>query len=528
MDGKKMKRKVKKSSHSDLRVPALFLLNLLLAGCVPARLAVYSRPGGAEVYVNERLVGRTLNEVKPVTIEVKPGEYRVAVKRDGYRDWRRSVKVKSGEEVPVLADLEEIPIQPYRAPTGNLEIRTEPGGVRIVLDGEEIGRTKKRPGAPVEIENLEPGRYELHFEKEGFKPIERVYEVFPNQTTKVHEILEARLPYYAFPTNDDLLRVAVRRALRGVAFMPGIKSSQSIAIVSQEAEVGEGRGLRPLIEDVLVAELAQYGRKVVERDQHLLARIANEAARGDTMLLQILTRHGGPEAPFLYDARLLSANQALEVVGADGTRTRYRIRPNPLVPPAKIPTADQILSYRIVEKTLRVDPSRNPAAAEPMLRREAIVRLFLRLIDAHTGMVIWADRFEASVKDEVPERVYRYLEEPPSRLYGYGSRNSPVAPGPVSKEGGRAETEPAAVTLEVIGGKKPGKEEALFWYYRNLGEAYLRARRYPEAEVHLTEAANLRPGDYDTEMLLAETLLKQNKVEAAAAHYRAAVGSLLR
>lgn len=488
------------------------LFCFVITACVPARLAVYSRPGGAEVYLDDVLVARTVNEATPVRIETSVGKHNVRIVREGYHLWEREVEVRAGKETPILADLVLIPAGPPHIPVGSLELRTDQGGVRILIDGEEVGFSRSDPGRPVIIENLAPGRYILRFERPGYEPIEERYEVFAGQTTRAAVRLSSLTPYFIYPSNDDLLRQTALRVVRGIPFLPGMRSSKSIALVNLEGDVDELNSLRPLLEDVLIAELVTNGRAVAERDDHLLVRLAHEAARGDSLVFEIMTRHGGRAAPFLYDARLQSSANAIAILTDEGRKIIVEDRRSP--PNAAMPTADQILGFKIVEKTLRVDPVDVAGAAEPMLRRQAIIRLFVRLLDAKTGIVEWAERFDATIVDQVPARVYRWLENPPSRAYAYGQR------------GDRDTFVPEPDVLERTDIRRLGDVDAMFWYFRHLGESYLRADRIDEAVYHLNEAVILRPTDYESRMLYGEALLKSGNIDAAGREYLQALRML--
>jgi hypothetical protein len=65
------------------------------------RLEVSSTPVGAEIEVDGSFVGST-----PSAIHLKPGEYNVTVKKNGYTSWQRMVKVTGGN-VNLVAELQE-------------------------------------------------------------------------------------------------------------------------------------------------------------------------------------------------------------------------------------------------------------------------------------------------------------------------------------------------------------------------------------------------------------------------------------
>ncbi|MEK8022900.1 MAG: PEGA domain-containing protein, partial [Candidatus Hydrogenedentota bacterium] len=473
-------------------LPALLLL---AASCTPTQLAIYSRPGGAEVYIDDRLYARTVNEATPVTLEVRSGKYGVSILKDGYHPWARTVDAKPYSVTPVLADL--VPIEPIRTyvPIGAVEIRIHPAGARAWLDGQLLSQLPENAGEPFIIEGLTPEAHVLRVERQGYESEETRFEIFSQLVSNVTLRLEPLKPYYVYPSNDDLLRNAAVRALRGIAHLPGMRSTKTIGLVSLDGEADELDGLRPLVEDVMIAELARNGRGVVERENHLLVRLAQESARSDSFSLEVLTKHGGPDRPFLYDARLKSAADAIAMLATDtaGRARQIIVRNRVEEPLAHLKTADQIIGYRIVERSLRSDPIDDPGSPEPMIRREAIIRLFIRFLDAKTGIVQWAERFEASVADRVPQRVYRWLEHPPSRTYAYEMKQKPGRDARESRDTAAASPPIEYFTEDDLGGI--GDQDILFWYWRNMGEAYLRAGRFGDAARHLREAVAIRPLD---------------------------------
>jgi hypothetical protein len=67
-----------------------------------AALAVVSRPAGARVYMDGKLVGKT-----PLSLPaVAAGSHAIRIQRDGYRRWASSVHVGAGEKNRVTASLE--------------------------------------------------------------------------------------------------------------------------------------------------------------------------------------------------------------------------------------------------------------------------------------------------------------------------------------------------------------------------------------------------------------------------------------
>jgi hypothetical protein len=65
-------------------------------------MEVVSRPSGAEVFIDGRMVGRT-----PLVLsEVGPGDYSVRIALPGHQRWATTVNVPAGSRARVAASLE--------------------------------------------------------------------------------------------------------------------------------------------------------------------------------------------------------------------------------------------------------------------------------------------------------------------------------------------------------------------------------------------------------------------------------------
>jgi hypothetical protein len=70
---------------------------------VSAKLHLGSDPPGAEIEVDGSFVGNT-----PSDLQVAEGEHTVSVKKKGFKDWERKLKVSSGSSVRLNAELEQV------------------------------------------------------------------------------------------------------------------------------------------------------------------------------------------------------------------------------------------------------------------------------------------------------------------------------------------------------------------------------------------------------------------------------------
>jgi len=96
------------SSAKELTRPAAVLQPAVVTTtAVPAvvstgKLSVASLPEGADIEVDGSFVGNT-----PSDVQVIEGEHTVSVKKTGFKDWERKLKVSSGSSVHLNAELEK-------------------------------------------------------------------------------------------------------------------------------------------------------------------------------------------------------------------------------------------------------------------------------------------------------------------------------------------------------------------------------------------------------------------------------------
>ena len=76
------------------------------ANSLSAKLQMESNPSGADIEVDGSFVGNT-----PSDVQVPEGEHAITVKKTGFKDWERKMKVTAGSSVHLNADLEKTPGQ---------------------------------------------------------------------------------------------------------------------------------------------------------------------------------------------------------------------------------------------------------------------------------------------------------------------------------------------------------------------------------------------------------------------------------
>jgi PEGA domain len=73
---------------------------------VPAKLHIESNPPGADIEVDGSFVGNT-----PSDVRVTDGEHTVTVRKPGFKDWERKLKVSGGSSVNLSSELEKLSTQ---------------------------------------------------------------------------------------------------------------------------------------------------------------------------------------------------------------------------------------------------------------------------------------------------------------------------------------------------------------------------------------------------------------------------------
>ena len=67
-------------------------------------VTIKSTPDGADITVDDKFVGTT-----PSTIQLVPGEHKIAVSKSGFKPWERTMTVNPNGSVNLNAELEKLP-----------------------------------------------------------------------------------------------------------------------------------------------------------------------------------------------------------------------------------------------------------------------------------------------------------------------------------------------------------------------------------------------------------------------------------
>jgi hypothetical protein len=108
-------------------------------------------------------------------IDLPAGDHDLAVKRSGFTPVTRKFTVRAGEPVMVELKLERV--------SANLEIRTTPGEVEVLIDGKSRGRTPRasagEPSAPLLVADVPLGPRRLELRRECYVTLQTTIEIRP-------------------------------------------------------------------------------------------------------------------------------------------------------------------------------------------------------------------------------------------------------------------------------------------------------------------------------------------------------------
>ena len=76
------------------------------ANTMSAKLQMESNPSGADIEVDGAFVGNT-----PSDVQVAEGDHTITVRKTGFKDWKRKMKVSGGSSVHLNAELEKLAAQ---------------------------------------------------------------------------------------------------------------------------------------------------------------------------------------------------------------------------------------------------------------------------------------------------------------------------------------------------------------------------------------------------------------------------------
>jgi hypothetical protein len=424
------------------RFAAISLFALFFLTACGSQLVIDSSPPNARVRVNNQDYGPA-----PVSLKDLPsGNYSVEVTKDRFETWQTNLYLRASQSLHAILtptpppQVVERAVIPPRPPL-SLSVFTEPDGASVWVDGKRMGTAGPDRAVTVCFEN-DPTRSEVVVEKPGYERWSREILLETNRDNRVYVKLTPLSAWYDYTTDGELMRQAVAKVVTSTAALPTLRRGARIAVLSITHAEGTDEPLQAVLEDAFVSTLAQAGFTPAERDDQMLVQLAHSTV-GDSLPYTVLTRHEGPDTPFVYDAELATRRREVTteerplvttttstsrtgddccpeehttVTRREETVTRERARTVTRLE-GHIPTADQFLAYRILECGISKTPvGEGEPRPEPTLHRLADVRVHLRIIDAKTGVITWAGFLTGEIGDEIPARVSANLANPPNRF----------------------------------------------------------------------------------------------------------------
>jgi PEGA domain-containing protein len=132
-------------------------------------LRIISNEPDVEVFVDGEQKGKA-----PVTIQgIKPGEHIVGGRKTRFKPVEQTVRVQPGENAIVSFRME---VAPPDRPRATLKVQSQVPNAEVFLDGSSLGR------APIDRNDLDPGKHYVVVHKDGFTDFKREVVLLENQT----------------------------------------------------------------------------------------------------------------------------------------------------------------------------------------------------------------------------------------------------------------------------------------------------------------------------------------------------------
>lgn len=136
-----------------------------------AVVIIKSNVSGADVYLNGNYQGKTTCTIN----DIKPGKYKLEVKKTNYEVASYTIQIQKGYELTYEVKLVEI--------RGEIEIKNAPSGAAVYIDGSKISGTLKE---------IIIGNHTVKVRKFGYNDFEQTVEVLPyKRVTVTPKLIEA-------------------------------------------------------------------------------------------------------------------------------------------------------------------------------------------------------------------------------------------------------------------------------------------------------------------------------------------------
>ena len=174
------------------------ILNLKLKPSCGA-ISVTSNPAGADILMNEKLMG-----VTPVELaELNDGTYTISLKKAGYEEWKDTATVKAGKTVLIKADRLK-PAVMVKLPSQQPMTEINPPATEQKTSELHftVGATDS---LPVEPSGISTGNQQTTVKKDGYPDHDKTVAVQENKTTSATESLKPPSKYSKLDSNGKQL-----------------------------------------------------------------------------------------------------------------------------------------------------------------------------------------------------------------------------------------------------------------------------------------------------------------------------------
>jgi len=240
------------------------------------------------------------------------------------------------------------------------------------------------------------------------------------------------------PFHGEVIHSTIKNVGEELKKSPYIMKNKIYEIVNIEAaESAQDDKLSALIKDAFTRAVIEKEGFVAERDDDVLAHLLFES--GERKFSGFLSYKYSPEEWLdkirsFYEKPQITLSGGIffpeyekyakdikltgrEIVGGEEKRIFYLGKPlTERISESSITNPDYIVAYRIYECGVRFYPERSD---ENEVVREARTHLFVEIIDAQKGIVVWSSYLTSLVKDKIPAEFVNLLKESGYVFFGY-------------------------------------------------------------------------------------------------------------
>ncbi len=239
-------------------------------------------------------------------------------------------------------------------------------------------------------------------------------------------LLPTEPKYYPKPTFDQSHAILIDRTVDGIPLVAAVKDyvrkTEKLVVESIEQNYVGDAPINYLIDDNFISNLTEAGYRVLERDDNMMGRIIPEQSGTYKRSLNGLLP--APPSVAVIDALRENGLSSLDGLSPSDLSALYKQLKEDYAAleaqQVRLDSADVIITYRLLEcgiildiekkkqgkinaSTGAEDPS-SPKVWTYNIRRDALARVFLRVMDAKTGEIRMAKTLQNETTDTVTFR----------------------------------------------------------------------------------------------------------------------------